>query len=104
MTKDQERGIYKDAISRYGLQGETLMLAEECAELTKACSKSCRAMYDGNAEKAAQSIMDIAEEIADVEVVIGQMKYYYNIPDELIEKIKTEKLERLRRRMDGQPD
>ena len=104
MTAEQEKAIYREASARYGLQAETLILAEECSELVKACCKACRAVQDGNFDNYENHLMAMAEEIADVKVVIGQMMSYYEIPEEMIERIKIEKLERLKRRMEGLPD
>ena len=46
-------------------------LAEECAELAVACHHV--------ADNRAEGLENLAEEIADVEVLIAQMKEYYGV-------------------------
>lgn len=46
-----------------------------------------------NVNKLAQ-VEHIAEELADVMVMLKQFQYYYRIDDEQVEKIMNEKIER----------
>lgn len=90
MTVKQRKELYKQAINQNGLTMQTLVLSEECSELVKACSKLVR--KQGN-QKA--NIANLEEEIADVEIMIEQMKLYYGTKRCHIEHIKKEKLDRL---------
>ena len=80
-----EAVICRMALRRYGGQSQMVMTMEEMAELTKALSKAYRGIPD---------IGNLSEEIADVEIMLEQMKQHFDIHD-LTEKQKAEKLARL---------
>ena len=80
-----------DAIKRNGYKMQTMVAIEEMSELTKELVKFMR----GEANTDA-----IAEEIADVEIMLHQLKIIYGIKDENIEKHKVIKLNRLKERME----
>lgn len=82
------------AIVTYGGHSQTLMVMEEMAELQKELCKR---------ERGADNISAIAEEIADVQIMIAQMIMLYGCAD-AVEKIKHEKIDRLRRRLEGKND
>lgn len=72
----------------YGLEGQTKKCKEELNELIEALGSNCDT--------------HLAEEIADVEIMISQIKYLRNIPDEQVDVIKKYKIQRqLRRIKDG---
>ena len=72
----------------YGLEGQTEKCKEELNELIEA--------LDGSSDT------HLAEEIADVEIMISQIKYLRNIPDEQVDVVKKYKIQRqLRRIKDG---
>ena len=93
--------MYAKALDIFGVQSQTLMLAEECAELVKACSKACRAHLDGRDSNLPPIVDNIAEEIADVRIMMAQMQMQYNIEDTTVESIMASKLERLRKRLEA---
>ena len=66
----------------YGEDAQSLQLAEECAELIQAIIKFRRAKGLGQTTvvdyKAA--LANLIEEIADVELMIEQVKYLLDIP------------------------
>lgn len=64
----------------YGLEGQTKKCEEELNELIEALGGS--------------SDIHLAEEIADIEIMISQIKYLRNIPDECIDSIKRYKISR----------
>lgn len=64
----------------YGLEGQTEKCKEELNELIEALGGS--------------SDTHLAEEIADVEIMISQIKYLRNIPDEQVDVIKQYKISR----------
>lgn len=70
---------------RYGLFHQLGKLNEECSELSIECIKSINA---GNVTR------EIVQEIADVEVMIAQIKYLAGLDDALIEGAKTYKINR----------
>ena len=74
--------------THYGLEGQTKKCKEELNELIEALGSNCDT--------------HLAEEIADVEIMISQIKYLRNIPDEQVDVIKKYKIQRqLRRIKDG---
>ena len=85
----KRENIYKMAINFYGIEHQILKTFEEFAELTKELCK----YLDGEAPVGQQ--IRIAEEIADVEVMLDQLKIYFNTHDG-VEKYKTYKVKRLR--------
>lgn len=87
-----EKEICKQALDTYGAEAQTLMVFEEMSELMKALCKHAR----GESNRLA-----IAEEIADVQIVLAQMILLYDCADEVAE-YKQFKLERLRQRLDGE--
>lgn len=81
-----------DVIKCNGYKMQTMVAIEEMSELTKELVKFMR----GEANTDA-----IAEEIADVEIMLRQMKIIYDIKDEDVEKLMVIKLKRLKERMEG---
>lgn len=70
----------------YGIKSQTIQLDEEMAELTIETHKLMRERTDNTDA--------LIEEIADVEIMLSQLKILYEIKQENIDKIKEEKLER----------
>ena len=82
--------ILETAIDRYGKETQIMVAIEEMAELTKELVKSIR--YDGVNAK------EVAEEIADVEIMLEQLKMIYqNSAD--VEAEKQRKIKRLSERL-----
>lgn len=86
--------IYERALAHYGGAMQTMVCIEEMAELMKELSKHARGEDNTPA---------IAEEIADVEIMLEQMKLLHNC-GHIAEVYKAEKLERLARRMEREDD
>lgn len=72
-------------INHYGHESQKAMLFEEMAELQKEVCKELRGKGD---------IQHIAEELADVYIMIQQMQLIYGITDEKIEQVVQKKIER----------
>lgn len=87
---EKQLSILKSAISHYGVNVQKVTAMEEMAELTKELSKSIR-YGDINNEH-------ITEEIADVEIMLEQLKMiYHNSAD--VEAEKQRKIKRLAERL-----
>lgn len=86
--------VLNKAIARYGKGDQITMLFEEMAELQNAVCKHGR---------GRSTAAEIAEEIADVEIMLEQMKIIFECRG-LSESIKHEKIERLRRRLEELDD
>lgn len=85
MEKHEENKIYQDAIDLFGITSQKIMVIEEMSELTK---ELCKELRDrGNVE-------NIADELADVEITLAQIKTIYDI-HQTVEEHKDFKLRRL---------
>jgi NTP pyrophosphatase (non-canonical NTP hydrolase) len=82
--------ILKQALNTYGLGMQTVMLCEECAELTKASTKLLR---NGDSKEL---VIALTEEMADVLIMIEQMKIAYQIKDIDVEVVMNGKIIRLK--------
>lgn len=90
--KEIESEIYRQALKKWGSTAQVIMVFEEMAELQKELSKFLRGNWIGD---------NIAEEIADVEIMLEQMKLLFGI-EELIDINKKYKLKRLAERVKRQ--
>ncbi|MBQ2811264.1 MAG: hypothetical protein IJF12_03745 [Alphaproteobacteria bacterium] len=85
MEHEQENKVYQKAIELFGITSQKIMVIEEMSELTK---ELCKELRDrGNVE-------NIADELADVEITLAQIKQIYNI-SQTVEEHKDFKLRRL---------
>ena len=82
----------KAALETYGAVSQTNMMFEEMSELQKELCKNAR---------GKRNELDIAEEIADVQIMLEQMIILHNCRQE-VEDWKTIKLLRLRRRIEDE--
>ena len=85
ICKEQEKIIYLAALRHWGIKTQTEIAQGEMGELTAAITQH---FVQG---KTPQSC--VIEEIADVEIMAGQMRAYFG--DRLIDEAKQKKLERL---------
>lgn len=88
----EKRDIYKKALTTYGIYGidaQITMVFEEMAELQKELCKNLR---------GKENRIEVAEEIADVEIMLDQMKIYFGIQD-AVKVYKDFKLLRLEERL-----
>ena len=67
-------------IKHYGVNAQQRQLAEEVFELQEAITQ----YEDPRIPKIYRNTVHIAEEIADVMVMLNQFKAYYDIPNETI--------------------
>lgn len=79
---------YAEAIGRYGRRAQQAMAIEEMSELIKAICKLWR--YQDQ-----ESVEAIREEMADVEIMLDQMKMMFGD----VSKIKEKKIHRLFHRL-----
>lgn len=84
------REILKSAIEHYGKDMQQYVAIEEMSELQKEICKFQRGI--GNK-------LHLAEEIADVEIMVEQLKMIYKC-DQMVEIYKIKKVERLETRLD----
>ena len=81
--------IYTKLLNLYG-DKQIIIAIEELSELQKELCKALRnnCNYD-----------NIVEEIADVEIMLEQMKLYFNILNKDLERMKEHKIERTKERL-----
>ena len=84
MENAQANKRYADAIAFFGETSQKIMVIEEMSELTKELCKELR--NRGNIE-------NIADELADVEITLAQIKIIYDI-HQAVEQHKDFKLRR----------
>lgn len=89
MNKEE---LYKLAIETYGDEAQINQGIEEMAELIQAVNKFRRM-------RNPVTFDNIAEEIADVEIMMDQYKQIYGITENEIILLKKRKLDRLAKRL-----
>lgn len=87
--KPLKRNTYQAAVDTYGKSSQLIMAMEEMSELIKELSKHFR---------GESNISHISEEMADVEIMLEQLKIIFQNRAE-IDSIKADKLYRLSERI-----
>ena len=88
--------ICAEAVSKYGDTLQLVVAIEEMAELTKELCKSIRTSI-------LDRVAGVTEETADVEIMLEQLKLIYGNRTE-VDVMRDQKLQRLQRRINGDPD
>lgn len=86
-----EKYLFEKALAHYGPEAQIRMLYEEMAELQLAVCKHGR---------GADNLDNIAEEIADVGIMLDQMRLLFNV-EARSRDIRDDKVARLAERMDN---
>lgn len=93
--------LYKKAVGIWGKDFEINMVIEETSELITELSKLIKHLMKlsrcKNDRQYKMTKMLAEGEIADVEIMLEQMHFIFD--DNMINKIKAEKLERLKKRL-----
>lgn len=87
---NEYRKIIWSAIYIYGKEKQTLKFFEEVAELEK---ELCKNLF------GEQNHDEIVEEIADVEIMLDQIKLMYEAKQSQVERVKAMKVQRLNERL-----
>ncbi len=90
--RQPEQDIYRLAINHFGDRIQILHTISELSELIIELGAHLEGR--GNQSK-------IISEIADAENMLAQMRIIFDGPAQDVDRIKAEKMERLKRRMDG---
>lgn len=93
---DMERKTFCEALRCYGGHAQITMVFEEMAELQDVLCKFLRGRVDGD------TLAHIAEEIADVGIMLDQMEIEFEVEDAVAEQ-RAAKVRRLRTRL-GYPE
>lgn len=83
MKNEELKKIYEGAIELWGEDSQLMMVVEECGELIQAIAKFHR-------KKDAKTIDNICEEVADVQIMLDQMKIMFS-EDEINRHLKTKR-------------
>lgn len=86
-----EKAILNKAIQKYGVSAQLGMFHEETAELILAINRKSRGRDD-----------NVAEEIADVLIMLAQIQLMFNIKSSNVRKIRQQKIQRLEKRLNGE--
>lgn len=95
--KQTNNDVYVKAIQTFGEENQLFQLCEELAELIKAVNKWRRNKELANVYTAY--LDDVTEEIADVEIMIDQVKLMLNIQEVELLDMKQKKIHRLAERL-----
>lgn len=87
MNKEERNKLYRNAITTYGQRSQMIVAMQECSELIQAITK----YFIGRETNL--------EEIADVEIMLEQLRIMCN--ETLVEAIKEKKLKRLEQRLNS---
>ena len=91
LTAQEGDEICRAALEAFGAEAQMVMAIEEMSELTKELCKNGRGQ---------ENTTHIAEEIADVEIMLQQMVMLFDCPGQ-VETFRRYKLERLAERIKG---
>ena len=89
MTDSEER-IFEKALNRFGAIAQIVMVFEEMSELQKELCKFLR---------GKDTRRNIAEEIADVEIMLDQMKLHFEV-EQQVTFDREKKVSRLHERLE----
>ena len=92
-NSEEQRNICKKAVESYGEISQMIKATEEMGELIRAISRVI--LQQGESDVQIES--NYNEEIADVAIMLEQLKYTRHYKQELVDFWKEEKLKRLER-------
>jgi len=87
--KEENKKVYVEALTKWGIEDQVFMLLEEMSELANAICKYRRGRVQ---------IPDIVTELADVSIMLEQMLVAFNVESDF-NKEKIRKIERLKERL-----
>lgn len=96
MKRKKIEQVFKQSIEIYGKEAQSRQVMEECAELIQAVNKMLR-YEDRPAEP--EYYANLVEEIADVEIMLYQLKVMFNVSDDEVFKVKIQKAKREKERL-----
>ena len=94
-----DKDLLDKIIEEFGYEPQYNMLCEECAELTKAMLKYIRHAKFSKTDESEGDKTNIADEIADVSIMLSQVKQMLDLESQVEERIKF-KIDRLITRLD----
>lgn len=95
LEEKENKSILEDLVHTYHI-GQIYIAIEELSELQKELCKFLRAIQNLKAHTFSQ--INIVEEMADVYIMLEQIKIYFDIPKEKIDNIIQQKIDRTKER------
>ena len=92
---EEYSAILEENIKAHGVNEETVIAMEECAELIQAISKVRRYGFGG------QHKDNLIEEIADVDIVITELMMMFDISQDEFYNVLDRKIKRIKNRLEG---
>ena len=89
MSVDLYLDLYSKCLDKWGTWSQMLMAMEEASEFIQACSKVMRTQVG-----AMVPIDRLAEETADLELMLDQVKYIFGL-DKAVQDWRLKKIDRL---------
>ena len=89
MNKWNRQKLHNRAWQQFGAFAQMVVAMEECSELIKELSKAIRGKING---------LHIAEEVADVEIMLEQIKQHFAL-QAVVDGFKEDKIRRLEERL-----
>ena len=86
--KYSEEVTLRKIINKFGNEAQCRQVMEECAELIQAVNKNLR---------SAGAKENLIEEMADVGIMLDQLRIMFEIKDTEINKIRCEKMKQIKR-------
>ncbi len=86
--KYSEEVTLRKVINKFGKEAQCRQVMEECAELIQAVNKNLR---------SAGAKENLIEEMADVGIMLDQLRIMFEIKDTEINKIRCEKMKQIKR-------
>ena len=101
MTQQEQLSVLNNAIWRYGPAAQELKAVEELSELTQAICKALTASKQESMDEFLDALDHVFEEMADVEIMLAQIRLIFADAPDRIDEWKARKLERLKHRLDA---
>jgi len=98
---DKDKQLYHDALGKWGKDTQILIAIEEMSELTFWLCKMIREKPSLYSDREEEILSGIIEEMADVEVIFGQLKYMFD-NEIVIESIRKLKKTNMRERIENE--
>ena len=93
--KNEMENDMRKHVRLYGHRNRRLQAIEEMSELIKVLLKSDRLSFDPTYESDVSEInANILEEIADVEIMLYELKYMYDFTQKRVDEVKKIKIKR----------
>lgn len=94
---NNKTALYMRTIATYGKEHQLKMAMEESAELIQSINKVMREEHEQ--DKYTDKVLAMLSEMADVEIMIEQIKLIFKVDKEIFDLIKENKLYRLQSKL-----